>query len=659
MAEPVMVEKNHTPDTDPSTPCFSSEFDSIANPPPPFADNFYNSSSDRALIGKPISDLRFLIDGDGDFELIFDSVDDLYFPSENESFVIPVGATNGEISGDFTPVTRISGDRVLCCNLESPRDSDCSGTARSLSLSSQESANGVSDVSEATIASSVSGIVAVDQKFKTEEEASTTSTRKRKKESEEETSEDSRNSKYRRSDEDGVASIVTGGEEDDEKRNARLIRNRESAQLSRQRKKHYVEELEEKVKNMHSTITQLKSKISYFVAENATLRQQVGSGRGMCWKPSGMYPPLAPMPYPWMPCPAYMAKPQGSQVPLLPIPRLKPQQSSVAKVKKSEGKTKKVASISVLGLVFCLFLFGALAPILNFSYGGTSGVFYGEYDRLRGRALDVSGHCGRYSDQGVRRNVSATVDSVSLGNGSEPLAASLFVPRNEKLVKIDGNLIIHSVLASEKAMVSVTKNEGQSGVELTKGFSPSLPKHLYSEKQKGLSSSNSDDSSEDQLESTTANGKMQQWFREGVAGPLFGSGMCTEVFQFDVSSTSGVIIPASPATQQPKNTTDSYNRKNNRRILRGGLPVSDLNLAKDQNSSSKENFRTSTTKPDPSMVVSMLVDPREGSDGDTDGTMRGTKSLPRVFVVVLVDGMKYVTYSCLLPRPEVPHLVTT
>lgn len=65
-----------TPDTYLS---FSSEFDSITIPPPSF-DNFYNSSSHQALLGNSSSDLRYLIDrdGDGDFELtVEESVDDL------------------------------------------------------------------------------------------------------------------------------------------------------------------------------------------------------------------------------------------------------------------------------------------------------------------------------------------------------------------------------------------------------------------------------------------------------------------------------------------------------------------------------------------------------------------------------------------------------
>lgn len=126
-----------------------------------------------------------------------------------------------------------------------------------------------------------------------------------------------------------------------------------------------------------------------------------------------------------------------------PIPRLKPQRS-VAKVKKSEAKTKKVASVSVLGLIFCLFLFGALVPFV-----------------VRGTVLDVSVN-------------SSSSSSSSRGYDSELLVASLFVPRNEKLVKLDGNLIIHPVSANKK----------------------------------------------DKLNSTAANGEMKQWFSEGVAGKI-------------------------------------------------------------------------------------------------------------------------------------------
>ncbi|KAJ0258271.1 bZIP transcription factor 17 [Hirschfeldia incana] len=638
-------------------------FDSF--PIPPFDDQFHHPGSDQTPIGELMSDLGFPIDGE--FELTFDGMDDLYLPAENETFLIPGISSHQEQFGDFTPEG--SGDHA------SPLSSQGSGNCAS------------SDVSEGTTN------VVVDQKVKVEDAAVTATTKRKKEEIEEDMSDESRNSKYRRSGEE--ESAITG--EDDEKKKARLVRNRESAQLSRQRKKHYVEELEEKVRHMHSTITDLNGKISFFMAENATLRQQLG-GSGMCPPPPmgmGMYPPA--MAYPWMPCPPYMVKQQGGQVPLIPIPRLKPQNpvgSGKGKSKKGEARTKKVASISVLGIVFCLFLFGALAPVVNVSYGGISGAFYGNgrsnyvtdqiYSQHRNRVLETSGSGGAgsgVSNSNVMRdsgkNVSAAENSVPPGNGSEPLVASLFVPRNDKLVKIDGNLIINSILASEKAVASrkaSESNERKADPVVTKDYHPALPspdvgkiedmtKHLYrskAEKQRALSSGAAD-TLKDQIKTKAANGEMQQWFREGVAGPMFSSGMCTEVFQFDVSSTSGAIIPASPAAnvsaEHSKNTTDTHRRKN-RRTLRGlaiPLPGSDFNFTKEhqRNSSSKE------IKPASSMVVSVLVDPREGGDGDMDGMIGGPKSLSRVFVVVLVDSAKYVTYSCVLPRSGAPHLVTT
>ncbi|CAN6848910.1 unnamed protein product [Brassica oleracea] len=132
--------------------------------------------------------------------------------------------------------------------------------------------------------------------------------------------------------------------------------------------------------------------------------------------------------------------------------------------------------------------------------------------------------------------------------------------------------------------------------------------------------------------------------------------MCTEVFQFDVSLTSEPLYlhlqqptPLYLHLQKPsKNATDTHKGKN-RRTLHGlpiPLPGSDYNFIKEhqRNTSSKE------IKPTSSMVVSVLVDPREGGDGDIDGMIGGPKSLSRVFVVVLVDSAKYVTYSCVLPR---------
>lgn len=364
--------------------------------------------------------------------------------------------------------------------------------------------------------------------------------------------------------------------DEDEKRKARLMRNRESAQLSRQRKKHYVEELEEKVRSMHSTIADLSSKISFVMAENATLRQQLGAGV-MCPPPQahGMYPhhaPMPPMPYPWVPCAPYVVKPQGSNIPLVPIPRLKPQQPAAASKsskknegKKTEGKAKKVASMSLLGLFLFILLFGGFAPLVDVMFGGlvddvpgrssyvSSDGFYGHWNGSE-RDGEVGFYNGRFGisshrkdnyergrilgeekmDEGKGKDPNGFVHR---DNSSEPLVASLYVPRNDKLVKIDGNLIIHSIMASEKAMASQTdeakKDKGETGLAIPKDWDSALAipgvgrnrghhPHVYrvTPEQRRALGSGSAKTLKDHMKSSATDGKMQQWFREGLAGEL-------------------------------------------------------------------------------------------------------------------------------------------
>ncbi|KAK6942137.1 Basic-leucine zipper domain [Dillenia turbinata] len=562
-----------------------------------------------------------------------------------------------------------------------------------------------------------------------------------------------RGQKFRRSSEsdnncgnlNSESGVKKGIIDEEEKRKARLMRNRESAQLSRQRRKHYVEELEDKVRSMHSIVTDLNAKISYVMAENASLKQQLSSG-GMCPVPlPGMHPhaPMVPMAYPWVPCAPCVVKPQGSQVPLVPIPRLRPQKPvSATKVKKtenkkSEAKSKKIPSVSFLGLLFFIFILSGIHMVAN-KYGGVEdtvlSVSYqnqtGLHDPTNGRVLVVSGHLsgsdpnvvvgfrngspvdthkdfdyrvncerGRFggadskdeNKQGFRP-FAGSDESERMDNSSEPLVASLYVPRNDKLVKIDGNLIIHSVLASEKAMASrvapKAKNSGESGLpsnvapgpkktgENSLAIAGHLPPALVSQvrqnqmrhspvyrnptEQRALTSG-----ARDTLKSTTIDGKLQEWFHEGLAGPILSSGMCTEVFQFDVSpaSASGAIVPANPVTnitEQQENST-KLNKGRNRRTLHG-LPVP---LAASARNTTQEHVDRNTQKDSfqgnkshSSMVVSVLVDPREAYDIEVDDARR-PKSLSRIFVVVLLDSVKYVTYSCVLPLKGVgPHLVT-
>ena len=245
--------------------------------------------------------------------------------------------------------------------------------------------------------------------------------------------------------------------------------------------------------------------------------------------------------------------------------------------KKAEGKTKKVASISLLGLFFFIFLFGGLVPLVNIKFGdvgdNVSRMSTSANDRFysqnEGKFWEVSGYrntsggeegvrfssgnqnpsrllyeTGRRLEETMRQQDSSyrmnSDDFVRKGNGSEtePLVASLYVPRNDKLVKIDGNLIIHSVLASEKAMATDTAHTDKSTKEnvlvVSNNWDSALAipevgrnrveqTHTYSsptEQQKALASGSAE-TLKNHMKSTATDGSMQQWFREGLAGEMF------------------------------------------------------------------------------------------------------------------------------------------
>ncbi|GER52555.1 BZIP transcription factor family protein [Striga asiatica] len=595
---------------------------------------------------------------------------------------MPSPESNGSNRASAENCSGAADEKVLKCNSPEYEGSGDFASNVSADNSPTRSVSCSPDSSNCSIKTGV-----VDQKIKLEEPANancTISSLKRKIDSEDLSNTNNniefRTNKYRKSScsvENNNTSDNSNGvfSEDEEKRKARLLRNRESAQLSRQRKKHYVEELEEKVRAMHSTIQDLNGKITYFMAENATLRQQMGCGVGAVAGapaaplPPGAYPHHPAMMYPWMPCspPPFMVKPQGSQVPLVPIPRLKTKLQPAKPSKKSsesrknEGpKTKKVASVSFLGLLFFIMLFGGLLPIFNVRYGGFREVFTSGdgYMRYRGRVLTVNG-----TEYGEKSGGDEFVPS---GNGSQSLAASLYVPRNDRMVKIDGNLIIHSVLASEKAMASSNgKGGSETGLVVPRDLGSSRSvngvginggaRHVQ---LRALGSGSGDE--DGGVKSSASDGSLQQWFREGLAGPMLSSGVCTEVFQFDVSA-AGAIIPASPNISKVETPQNSTNKARNRRILHPKPPYPNNNISTQQprTNANPEQENLDRNKSTSSMVVSVLFDPRESGDADVDGVM-GTKSLSRIFVVVLIDSVKYVTYSCMLPfAGSGPHLVTT
>lgn len=322
-------------------------------------------------------------------------------------------------------------------------------------------------------------------------------------------------------------------EEEDEKKKVRLIRNRESAQLSRLRKKQYVEELQGKVKSMNSTIAELNTKISYVMAENAALRQQMAAtaSAGAGAHPPPMNPYMAPLPYQWMPYPP-PPYPYGSQTPFVPIPKL-PLPRCKPNKGESKSKLKKVASISFIGVVFFMFLFGTLVPSMNVNNGGRdSGLSMYEgrryYDEGRGKVLMVGDGSDVRRGRGLGERDSCGGVEGRLSNSSEPLFASLYVPRNDGLVKIDGNLIIHSVLASEKAKKNISETIKREEPDLTvpgtlssalavpdvRGNGAMLP-----HSSKALSSGSPDRK------------RLHQWFHEGGAGNFWCSFSCSLFYE--------------------------------------------------------------------------------------------------------------------------------
>lgn len=163
--------------------------------------------------------------------------------------------------------------------------------------------------------------------------------------------------------------------------------------------------------------------------------------------------------------------------------------------------------------------------------------------------------------------------------------------------------------------------------------------------------------------------------------PLLSTGVCTELFQFDTSPaptspdegvsseakdiaasvaskaaqgshhnlTSKVSLPVAPRSRRdpfavplppvrPKSS--SVGEKGN-----NGTDPGVEDIVKDHMKGRHSQDAPST------MVVSVLAGPEEY------GKKGGRKGMSRVFVVVLVNSQKYVTYSCILPHGDRPHVV--
>lgn len=456
--------------------------------------------------------------------------------------------------------------------------------------------------------------------------------------------------------------------DEDEKRKIRLMRNRESAQLSRQRKRNYVEELEEKLKILNSTAADLNGKLTFYMTENSRLANQLAksnAGKSGGVKSKDNIPQANPMPPPqqfaWVPYIRFPMKTNWKNG-YVPIPRLQTHTVTASGDKGGKGssKRKKVASASFLGLFLVMLIFGGFMNFPNEVSGDKV------HTVNKGRIYNVEGHAsGSGSMNGSDREFSIVNDNDK--NLSESMRALLYVPRNGRHVEINGNLIIHSGLASEKATMAQTKHKEKtkdlSGKE-ENGLTASsdhasavaLPKSVVEmckrsksckisgEYQRALPSE-SHNGHRESVKSNWDDGPLRQWFREGLTGPILSSGTCSKVYQFEISSSTP-IIPKTPSTNITNKPPPGKIIKNRRILYRKPIPLNRTSVHSITNSTHSSDNNESI--PPSSMIVSILADPREAGDGDGDGMVK-PKSLSRIFVVVLVDKVKYVTYSCKLP----------
>jgi hypothetical protein len=135
--------------------------------------------------------------------------------------------------------------------------------------------------------------------------------------------------------------------------------------------------------------------------------------------------------------------------------------------------------------------------------------------------------------------------------------------------------------------------------------------------------------------------------------------MCTEVFQFETSPSS--------ATSTPRTNIDDEQIEDERKfkehaareeaISRSGLhsrktasyavPLPPIGHKAILKSGLKErNIRNSKDGCSSSVVVSVLA---ESEFGEQAKSIAGRKGPSKIFVVVLIDNVKYITYSCKLP----------
>lgn len=477
------------------------------------------------------------------------------------------------------------------------------------------------------------------------------------------------------------------GDDEEQKRMARMQRNRESAHQSRQRKRMQMDEVEQRCEQLKQQNSQLNQLVGRLTSENMGLKQQLvnvchETGRPLPPPPlSAMHPfafgqmglpmlvPAPKVPIQKMPAsrpasvPSSTSSHQSSQHPANIQPSGPP-----AKARKRAKQAAGAGTVLLALFSFVVFL-GPIGPMAGPSLNalGRSHAPLGPATQMvlpgPGSLMDHPSGGGRVlmSVDGenvtdalpvsnetqlvLPINASFSGQAISLAEGSGDNGVLLEVLQDDGGVVQSGAagqgwwsglLDAAHVEPSRSIVLRPSNREAES--QALQGLKDLAPLVLYSHWDQGLSQARLPSGQSPWQKSLPGTDKDESSGLNGFHSPS----MCKEIFQFEAQETS--VVQATQHVQRYLAGGTSSMRGS------GSIALPPVTQPSQDIPSSRSSKRHKATigcgEDDPDVVVSVMLPTK--SQGATDNEFT---SLDQLYVVVLTPGVKYSTYSCLLPKP--------
>eukprot|EP00898_Chlorokybus_atmophyticus_P004412 jgi/Chlat1/4972/Chrsp32S04954 len=414
-----------------------------------------------------------------------------------------------------------------------------------------------------------------------------------------------------------AAAVAALLQEDEAAKHARLLKNRESAQLSRQRKKVYVEELEGKVQHLAAANAKLNALNARLMGEVAALQHQLALFQQRA-------SPYAPAPYPNY-APGTGLPMMPARLPLRPLPR--PACTvSAAKTKRTQNRERKrlkttagagAAVLCLFGLVF-LLLGAGNSPTIP-SQSAAVDVWPSGQQNLRagGRILMSLADNSSVVARDARHPASHTEGVVTADHLDRRKMAQALPPGGNATADIDSNSTV---------AIALNGSVGNRAEPHLSEAIPMGPSELSKLKEMAL----------------VALARPQS---PGFIAPnagMFSSAMCQQIFELDA-----------PGSELYKPQHIPRHRSMRPYNSRGAVPLPPASPSPSQGAQGQESSSNSNKfRPDngqKEMLVSILVPPEGPVKAGNPGSGSDGSGLSRILVVVLLESAKYVTYSCVLP----------